>query len=386
MAKLRAAILGAGLISGKKHIPAFLRQRSRAELVALCDVNLQAAETLGKPWGIPRFYSSLGELLAKEKPDLVDICTPPRTHAKLAIEAIRHGCNVLIEKPMATTVAECDEIIQAAREANVKVCVAHSGLFQPTLIKARELVAAGRIGEVRGLRILLSTPTDYMTSRQDHWAHRLPGGVLGETAPHIIYITLAFINPVRNVAIQAKKLLDYPWSAYEDYRIELMGDKAMSSVVLTYTSDQWMGSVDILGSHGGLLLDLQGQSVVCYNRPALTPLGIARSMLSGTWQTFLSTCANGLRLATGRLRNPHEIIVEGFLRSLLENGPIPATAEEGREAVRVMDMLVEELGALPLGPEGGVPRPNHQQKAGSPLAASAGPDRVPCLESERGAP
>src|SRR5262249_22794985 len=144
MAHLRAAILGAGLISGKKHIPAFLRQRSRVELCALCDVNLQAAQNLGKTFGIPHAYSDLAYLLAKEKPDLVDICTPPRTHAKLAVEAIRHGCHVLIEKPMAMTVAECDEIVEAARAAKVKVCVAHSDLFYHPFIKARELVAAGR--------------------------------------------------------------------------------------------------------------------------------------------------------------------------------------------------------------------------------------------------
>ncbi|MFN2500332.1 MAG: hypothetical protein ABR557_14730, partial [Pyrinomonadaceae bacterium] len=47
------------------------------------------------------------------------------------------------------------------------------------------------------MRIMLSTPTDYMTSREDHWAHKLPGGVIGESGPHIVYMTLAFINPIR---------------------------------------------------------------------------------------------------------------------------------------------------------------------------------------------
>jgi predicted dehydrogenase len=201
MAKLRAAILGAGLITGKKHLPAFACLRDKVDLVALCDVNLEAAEKLGKSFGVPRFYRDLAELMDKEKPDLIAICTPPRTHATLATQAIRRGCHVLIEKPMALNMGECDEIIQAAREAGVKVCVGHSNLFFYPFMKARQLVADGQIGDFRGMRILLSTPTDYMTSREDHWANKLPGGVIGETGPHVVYMTLAYINPVREVAV-----------------------------------------------------------------------------------------------------------------------------------------------------------------------------------------
>jgi predicted dehydrogenase len=345
MTRIRAAILGAGLISGKKHIPAFLKRRDRVELAALCDVNIEAAEKVARGAGIPRWYGDLGELLAREKPDLVDICTPPRTHAKLAVQALQHGANVLIEKPMAMTVAECDEIVEAARASGAKVCVAHSDLFYLPFMRARELVAKGAIGDFRGMRILLSTPTDYMTSRKDHWAHKLPGGVFGESGPHVVYMTLAFINPVREVAVQARKLLDYPWSQYEDYRIELVGDRAVSSVVMAYTSNQWMATVDILGSTGGMLLDLQGQSLVRYNRPALTPTGIARSMMNNAFQAMAGTAANGVRYLTGRLKSTHDIIVERFVESILGNGPTPVSAEEGREAVRVMNLIVEELSA-----------------------------------------
>ena len=345
MARLRAAILGAGLISGKKHLPAFSRLKHKVDLVALCDVNVQAAEKLGKNFGVPRFYGDLAELLDKEKPDLIDICTPPRTHAKLAVQAIRHGCHVLIEKPMALNVAECDEIVQAANDASVKVCVGHSDLFYYPFMKARQLVADGQIGDFRGLRILLSTPTDYMTSRPDHWANKLPGGVIGESGPHVVYMTLAFINPVREVAVQAKKLLAYPWSPYEDYRIELVGEKAISSIALTYATDQWMGSVDVLGSKGGLLLDLQGQSLIKYNRPALTPWTIGRSMMSNSLQAFLSTCGMGIRYLTGRLRTTHDILLDRFADSILEDTPSPVSAEEGREAVRVLNLIVEGIEA-----------------------------------------
>ena len=158
MSKLKAAIVGAGLIAGKKHIPAFLRHKKKVELVALCDLNEEGARKLAAQFGVPRVYSDIGEMIEKEKPDLVDICTPPQTHVKLAIAAMDRGCHVLIEKPMALTVAECDKIVEASERNNVKVCVGHSDLFYYPFMEARKLVNEGAIGEFRGMRIMLSTP------------------------------------------------------------------------------------------------------------------------------------------------------------------------------------------------------------------------------------
>ena len=121
MKKIRAAIIGSGLIAGKKHIPAFLKLRSKTELVAVCDLNLAAAKEVASRFGIPRAYGNVEEMLSTEIPDLVDICTPPQTHARLAVEAMRHGCHVLVEKPMALTVADCDQIVQASKDCGLKV-------------------------------------------------------------------------------------------------------------------------------------------------------------------------------------------------------------------------------------------------------------------------
>src|SRR6185436_7292137 len=104
-------------------------------------------------------------------------------------------------------------------------------LFYRSFLDARARLRGGAVGAFRGMRILLATPVDYITSRPDHWAHRLPGGVLGETGPHAVYMTLAFIPQVKGAAVRARKLLpQFPWSPYEDYRIELEGQEATSSI------------------------------------------------------------------------------------------------------------------------------------------------------------
>jgi predicted dehydrogenase len=341
--KLKAAIVGAGLIAGKKHIPAFMKHRGKVELVALCDLNQEGAQKLAAEFGVPRVYADIGEMIEKEKPDLVDICTPPQTHVRLAIEAMRRGCHVLIEKPMALTVAECDQIVDAAREYGVKVCVGHSDLFYYPFMEARDLLAKGTIGELRGMRIFLSTPTNYMTSQENHWAHKLPGGVIGESGPHVVYMTLAFINPVRRVSVDALKILDFPWSKYDDYRINLIGDSAVCSVTLSYTTDQWAARVDLMGSKGILSLDLEGMYLVNSRRPTLKPVPVALSILSESGQIVQNLMSKGMRLAAGKYDNTHDIIVSRFVDSITNGTPSPVSAEEGREAVRVLNMIVDKL-------------------------------------------
>jgi predicted dehydrogenase len=343
VSRIKAAIVGAGLIAGKKHIPAFIKHKNKVDLVALCDLNEAGARKLATEFGIPRTYTDLHEMIEKESPQLIDICTPPQTHVKLSVDAMQHGCNVLIEKPMALSVAECDAIVEASKQHNVKVCVGHSDLFYYPFMEARELVASGAIGDFRGMRIFLSTPTNYMTSQKDHWAHKLPGGVIGETGPHVVYMTLAFINPIQRVSVDALKILDLPWSKYDDYRINLIGEKAVSSVTLSYTTDQWAARVDLLGSTGILTLDLEAMYVVNSRRPTLKPMPVALSILSESGQIVQNLVSKGLRVATGKYDNTHDIIVSRFVDAISNGTESPVTAEEGREAVKVLNMIVEKL-------------------------------------------
>jgi predicted dehydrogenase len=345
MSRLKAVVVGAGLISQKKHIPAFLRAKGKVELAAVCDLNLDAAKTVASKFGIPKAYGDLGEMLEKEKPDLVDVCTPPQTHVKLAVLACQKGSHLMIEKPMAMTVAECDRIVDAATKAGVKVCVGHSDLFYYPFEKARKLVEAGAIGEFRGMRIFLSTPSDYMTAKENHWAHKLAGGVIGETGPHIAYMTLAFMRPICDVNVSSMKMLDYPWSRCEDYRIDLIGAKAISSIVLSYSTNQWSAKVDILGSTGLLKLDLEDLSLVRYNRTELSTVTAGMSLLSESAQLVGNAVRSGFRLMTGRHTSTHDLLLNRFVDAIQHGGPSPVPPEDGRETVRVLDMIVKKLDA-----------------------------------------
>jgi predicted dehydrogenase len=304
---LRVGLVGSGFIARQKHLPAWERLGSRAQVVALCDPQVAQAEELARIHRIPKVYGDFQEMLEAERLDAVDICSPPRSHADLAVRSLEAGAHVLIEKPMAISTGECDRIIAASESTGRKICVAHSDLFYPSFLKARELLKRGTIGEFQGMRIFLSTPVDYITSKPAHWAHKLPGGVIGETGPHIVYMALAFINPIKDARVQARKqLAQFPWSPYEDYRVELIGDGATCSVALTYATNRWAVQLDLWGSDGHMKFDLETQTVVLHGRADLKPVTLGISAIQEAGQILAGTAGTSLRYATGQLENTHE--------------------------------------------------------------------------------
>jgi predicted dehydrogenase len=343
---MRVGVIGSGFIAKQKHLPAWKKVGRDAEVVALSDPNVAQAEELARAYGIIGVYKDYRQMLEAEQLDVVDICSPPRTHAELAIRSLTAGAHALIEKPMAINTEECDRILEVAQENGRKICVAHSDLFYPSFLKAREIVKQGSIGDFGGMRIFLSTPVDYITSKPDHWAHRLPGGVIGETGPHVIYMALAFINPIQKVRVDARKQLkQFPWSPYEDYRLDLMGENATCSVALTYATNRWAVQLDVWGSEGHLKFDLETQTLIVHGRSDLKPMTLGISAVKEAGQMLGGTLGTSLSYLTGKFENTHERLVREFVESIRSGSPTPVPPEEGREAVRVMDLLVSQLAA-----------------------------------------
>ena len=113
--------------------------------------------------------------------------------------------------------------------------------------------------------------------------------------------------------------------------------------MLTYTTRSWAAQVDLWGSRGLLKVDLETQTVVLHRRPDLRPFTLGSAMVSETAQMLRGTLETAASYATGRLENTHQRLVREFVESIIEGKPAPVTAEEGREAVRVMDLLVQKL-------------------------------------------
>lgn len=157
---LRAAIVGCHGI-GKTHAKA-MKQAGMVELVALCDLDEQIVGELAHEYGEIPVYTDISQMLAEVEPDIVCLAVPTSAHAPLAVQAARAGVKgILCEKPMAKNLAEARNMIEACRRSGTKLIVNHQRRTVPTLIKMRELVESGGIGEVYLIRA--SCPGDIMT-------------------------------------------------------------------------------------------------------------------------------------------------------------------------------------------------------------------------------
>jgi UDP-N-acetyl-2-amino-2-deoxyglucuronate dehydrogenase len=341
--KLKVGIVGCGGVVRQAHLPAFSKLNN-VVVQAVCDKNQDLARQTALGHRIPGVYAEIADMLAKEKLDIVDICVPPQLHAAIALEALRAGCHILMEKPMALKVSDCDAMLEVAREKDRRICIVHNQLFNPPFYRARRLVAGGAIGELTGVRILLSDHRDEMIMKKDYWIHKLPGGVIGESGPHVVYLTLAFLGTVKSVDIHAKSFLEHPWAPFDEFRLELEGEKAMSSVVMSYATTRHDLLIDIMGTEGYIHIDLSGRFLVRYgSKTSVRPWHFARYFLSTRSQEAAGIAGNALGYLTGGLKLGHERLIKEFVASILSGGRPPVTGEEGREVVKVMEMIVARL-------------------------------------------
>ena len=342
MNKLVAVTVGCGHAAQHRHIPTFLRQGGSVHVSAVCDLNFALAKDTAGKFGIAKCYSSLAEMLSKEEPDIVDICVPPEVHEKTAIEAMEGGSHVLIEKPMALSVEGCEEMIRVARANSVKLCVVHNQRFYPPFLRAIELVQKGVIGEVLGVRIcFLSREEEYM-NKEHHWVHKLPGGVLGETGPHTVYMSLPFARTIRDAEVTASKTLAYPWVNFDTFSANLIGD-SLIQIFISHASKYTAEEVEILGTQGKIWMDLQSMLLNVQTRRYATPLSLAASSLGASTRIVQGVVSNAISSIMGRSLLGHDPLVRGFVESIRQDTVPPVPPEEGLETTRVMDLMITKL-------------------------------------------
>lgn len=343
MTKLKVAVVGCGLVARKRHIPSFLRLKKDVSLSAVCDIDADLAKEVATNFGIRRMYTNVSEMLSDDNLDIVDICTPPQTHTSIAIEAMESGCHVLLEKPMALKVSDCDKMTKVSRKYGLKFSIVHNEIFHPPFLRARELVNNGVAGELTGMRILSSTPKSRFMTLRNHWIHKLPGGILEETGPHAVYKSLEFLKNVKCVDVHAKKSLEYPWISYDDYRIELDGENMSSSIVISHANDWAASEVELFGTKAAVKMDLQSMMLVVYKRKNLKPMSVALSSLEVAGQMVKGIMSTAFGAMLRRPILGHEILVKRFVDSVVNDEPAPVTPKDGRETIRVMEMIVNKL-------------------------------------------
>jgi predicted dehydrogenase len=220
---LRAGLIGCGSLSLIGILPQLAEPdaKERLELVAVCDVNAQRARETAERFGIPDAYADASELIARDDIDLVLIITPIEYHYPLAIEALRAGKHVYVQKTMATTYAEAREMVETARERGLTLVAAPGQMLAPAMQAMKQMVASGALGDVywawgstggwyhdeptrRGEGALGAVdPT---------WYYRPAGGPLRDVTVYVLHSLTGVLGPAQRVtAMSGIRIAERHW-------------------------------------------------------------------------------------------------------------------------------------------------------------------------------
>lgn len=143
--KLRVGVIGTGAM-GRNHVRVY-SELANVELVAVADVDEKGLEIIGKKYGI-KTYTNYKDMLENERLDVVNIVVPTKLHYSISIDCLNAKVNVLLEKPIASTVKEGEEIIKLAKENGLKLMIGHIERFNPAIIELKKRLDNNELGKV----------------------------------------------------------------------------------------------------------------------------------------------------------------------------------------------------------------------------------------------
>ncbi|HEY49186.1 MAG TPA: Gfo/Idh/MocA family oxidoreductase [Dehalococcoidia bacterium] len=340
---LRVGLVGCGHVAQFAHIPA-LKRIKQAELASVCDVNSAVAQEIAKRFSIQGFYASLSEMLQDERLDIVDICTPPDTHASLALQAMEAGCHVLVEKPMALNTQESDQMIKASQNLGLKLGIGHNMLLHPLISRAISMVTNGYIGELAGLDIqYLLNRYRGAVARHEHWCHNLHGGIFTNKLPPPISLAMAFLRNLEPVAVQSIKYTDREWLIADDLRVILQGDNGMATITVSTNCPKDIFILDIFGTKRNLHLHLNNAVMYTCGMARYGRCSVVFENFRQGLQILTGTASTALKTALRKHHFGHYALLLGFIESIQNDTEPPITAEEGRESIRLIEKIISQI-------------------------------------------
>lgn len=276
-------LVGLGAIT-HAHLNAFVENEAVGAVKAFDPSEEARAQASAKYGIIKETFDTIDPLLADDTISIIDICTPHYLHKPQAIAALQAGKHVIMEKPMALTVQECDDITAAAKEAGRRVFVAMCQRSFPAHVKAKELMDAGVIGRpFLGVVNIYGTEMFRMldpNSWKGDW-EKAGGGAFFDTGYHAVYMLQHFFGPAVAVTGMAKRYLNELENKADDVTVaalELPGP-ALGSIVCTYgaTGDKWTEERRIVGTDGSLFIrddPEDGAPLLVMRRDSVEPIKV----------------------------------------------------------------------------------------------------------------
>jgi len=344
--ELKIALVGCGQIADA-HLQE-IRKIPDVQLVAVCDRAEPLARQAAGRFGVPDIFTNVNELLQSVHPDVLHITTPPQTHRAVALAAFEAGTHVYSEKPFSLDADEATQILSAAQNARLKVCVGHDQLFDPIWVRCREMFRSGRLGDVVHVESIqgydLSGPFgQVLAAESDHWVHRLPGGLFQNTISHALYRITDFMLDETPQVMAAWR--DVHGAGYPtDLRVMLWGKGVSANLVFSTQARPIQRVARIFGTRQIIEVDMDAQVIRC--QPAFTLPG-ALTKLQVPARQFMEAARNLRRNIWRFARSDIHYfagmkgIFERFYAAIRDEGEDPISPAEIVRVTAIMDAIFE---------------------------------------------
>jgi predicted dehydrogenase len=334
---MKIGIVGSGTISGH-HLSAASRYR-RCEIVGIADRDIARARAQAARFSVPRSFDNLADLL-RLKPDIVHVLTPPDAHESLVLEALGAGAHVYVEKPMAISETACENMRRAAARAKRELCVGHSLLYTPVMVRAQQILASGVAGQ-----ILHAEAGYYYDVRRNptygkgHWAKELPGGLAEDLAVHLAAILIRLLGTPQRTLAASRTSAEIPEDKTADVRALLDCEHGLGTLSVSLRARPDVSLVDIWCTRMLLRLNISSMSLTVHRdlaiprkiARALGNVDVAAQLVGGTlgtmWQLFRKTVDGSYGIVP---------LIHAFYAAIEAGQPAPVGPAEGARVVAVM--------------------------------------------------
>jgi predicted dehydrogenase len=346
MERLKTAVIGAGKVA---HLhAAALKALSESDFIGVCSPPSPKREAFAAKYGVAAF-DSVEQALARGV-QAVLVCTPHPEHAAPAVAAARAGVHVLVEKPLASTLADCDAMIEAARAGRAVLGTVSQRRFYPPCQRIHAAIGAGKLGRpMLGTAVVLGW-RDEAYYRSDLWRgswEKEGGGVLVNQSPHQLDLLLWYLGEAEEVFGYWANV-NHPYIEVEDTAIATVKFRsgALGSIVVSNSQNPAVHArVSVHGSNGasaGVQTDGGAMFV-----PGLTPVGEppfndiwtipGEGPLLPKWREEDAA----LFRSCDPMAHFHALQVRDFLGAALEGREPAVTAQDGRRTVELFTALYQ---------------------------------------------
>jgi len=300
--RLRVGIVGCGNVA--EHHARFVKSLDQAQLLAVVDINEQAARAFAEKHGIPTVHASVAGLLDSMELDVLHVTTPPAFHYDCAKTALERGVHVFIEKPIAFSLREVNELYELAAARDLILCPDYIQLFHPKMQQLLGLIDSGKLGRVVHVdsHWCLNLDEEVRPGEGLHWGYRLPGGLLRDYSSHVLYQALYFAGRPTDIRVNRKSMGNLPQGMTDQLLIQIDGDRCSANVLLTCQARPSSYGIRVFCEQGSAAIDFDTQTLIV-NRQGSLPRRI-RSItknFSESWSLSTQTVGNVWNYLRGRL-------------------------------------------------------------------------------------